>query len=158
MPDKFTNEFATCLTEIDLVDAAAVVCAVGQYTELGRFTVPAGRGISPGNGAMAGQDSAKGRLYAHIADAADASLDVILRLAVHNPSDRVEATLFELPARRLNTIKDNPTTWYPFSFIGAIIKEDSALVLKARPMGAAALTVALAKTVITMDATDFEAR
>jgi hypothetical protein len=157
MAEQFTNEFATCLTEANLV-AADTVCPVGQYTELGRYTIPAGVGLAPGNGAMTGQDSAKGRLYANIRNATPADVDVILRLDVHNPSNRVEATLFELPARRLRATLADPTTWYPFPFIPAIVSEDSALVLKATPMGAASITVSKTNSTLTMDCTNFEQR
>jgi hypothetical protein len=152
------NPFRTTLGIGDFM-VADVPVVTNQFVELGRYTVQAGVALALGYGSMEGQDSANGRLYLDLRNNA-ASPGVVLngklRLDIHNAQDRVQATIWEGRTERIRTSATDPRQQLPMPWINAITTEDVSFVLKFR--ADAAGTVGKANTVLSLDATIYEAQ
>lgn len=156
--NSVTNPFRTTLGTGDFM-AADVLCAVGQYVELGRNTVQAGVALALGYGSMEGQDSANGRLYLDVRNngvAPGVIANGKVRIDIHNAQDRVIATIFEGRTERLRTSGTDPRQQLPFPWINAVNTEDVSFVFKFR--ADAAVTVSKTNTILSMDATIYEAQ
>ena len=110
-----SNFHRSTLTAANLIAADTAVSAT-TYTELGRYTIPAGVGAAVGFSSMEGQNSAPGRAYANIMDngvAPGAAIEGTFRIDVHDPEDHVLRTILEAHTSRLRTTAGDPATQLP---------------------------------------------
>jgi hypothetical protein len=152
------NPFRSALNKTNLITAASTTVVSTQYTELGRTVVQAGVALAVGYEQMGGQDSATGRIFADFRDAAaspGALVDGIIRLDIHNAQDRVEATIWEGRTEALRQVTNDRGTWIPLPFINAVMKEDTALVLKFKA-DSASVVLGKTNTGLVIDTTVFD--
>lgn len=151
----FRSPFPTSLNTSQVITSATVALVAGQMVEIGRFTVQAGVGLTLGQGAAEGQDSAIGRIYANFRNTTPADVNGMFRIDVENASKRVVKTIFERRSEQLRTDVADRRKQIPFPQIKGIAGEDVSYVF--RFMADAAGTLSQAQSTISLDATSWEA-
>jgi hypothetical protein len=149
------NPFRSVLKATDLLDADTTL-ATDKFTEIGRYTVPAGTAVAIGYGGSNGQDSAQGRFYADINKAGPADVDGIVRLVLLDPQERVVETLFECHTAQLRTSATDRSQQLPMPEHPAKFGEDWILALHMK--GDAADLVDVSICVLYMDVTVYSVR
>ena len=158
MAKRLANPYRSTFRAANFATADVTMIA-NQYVEYGRYTVPAGQGVALGYGALAGQDSAIGRIYMKFID--DTAGDVtpeegMVRIEIRNPQDRPVKTLFEGRTEALRTLIASPASneMMPFPMMADVITEDFAIVVLFR--ADAADIIQWDFTVFMMDYTNFD--
>jgi hypothetical protein len=114
------------LTAVELLSAADVTLGgVDGWWEIGAYPVPDGMGVELGQGKLAGQDQATGRLYFDIVDTVAAPLDGLIRIEARNPTQtRIKILWQGSTTKGRSANADDRTGQVPFPESGFIVQEN----------------------------------
>jgi hypothetical protein len=158
MAYKLSNPYRSTFKATDFA-AADVTMVANQYVEYGRYTVKAGQGVALGYGALAGQDSATGRIYAKFIDDTFGDVTVeegMVRIEIRNPQDRPVKTIFEARTEALRTMVAAPSSdqLIPLPMMADVVTEDFSIVILFK--ADAADTIQFDFTKMSIDYTNFD--
>ena len=155
MPKVPVNPFRGVLLEANMLDAD-IATNTTSFVEVGRYTVPAGVGVSLGYGPQSGQDSAAGRIYCDLNAAGPVDVDGVVRLVAIDPREMVVETLFECHTSQLRTSATDRQQQLPFPEHAVILTEDYVLSFQIR--GDAVATIDVSICDLCMDITTYTMR
>lgn len=127
-----------------------VTVKAGQWVRIGEYRVQAGELVSVGFGGSNGQESAQGRIFMDIKDAAG-QLEGFVRLSVYSPQDRPIEIIHEFNIATLRLNETDRTKQVPFPEDQRWLSQDKKLVLEFK--AAADGTIDKSKTKLLMDMT-----
>lgn len=127
---NLTNAYHDTLNLSRLGMTAGVAISNTQYTEFGRITCPAGTAYEIGFGDLKGLDNAEGRIFLDVETVTPTAFDGFIRIDVHDPQNRVKATVTQRRTDELRTTKTDPTKQLPMSATKVRIGKDWSFVFK----------------------------
>lgn len=138
-------------TLANLFAGASKAVAAGEITKLGEYVVTAGEEISVGNGILAGQDNATGRIFAKFMTASGAAeVTGTVRFHIYSSQNRPIEITHEFRTEDLNTSDTNRTLQLPLPEHAVWLREDQKLVLEFIADSAATITKADSKLTMSM--------
>lgn len=151
------NTFRSALTANDLISAATVVCAAGQYTQLGKRVIQAGELLSLGFGDESGQNAAQGRIFIDLKDSTTSpgvAVNGTVRLSAYTPQMRYLVNLGEWRTETLRAGTGDRTKQVPLNESMYQLSEDKILALEFLPDSA--ITLGKVNSSILIDTTEVQ--
>jgi hypothetical protein len=151
MSRKYSGQYRSTFTELDLISATTVVCTAGQFTQLGEYKVLAGDIVSLGYSDLDDQCGAVGRIYCSLKDATPADAPGTIRLSLMSSADRQLSIEFETHTSIVNQNLTDRTKQLPFEVSDTWLGIDKRFQLSFNPTTTVTLTKA--NCVIRIDIT-----
>jgi hypothetical protein len=125
----------------DIIKGASVACGAGVFTAIAEYTVKAQELIAMGYGKDAAQESAQGRIYMELCEAANTPVAGTVRIAAYNSQRFHLITFDEFRTEALSTSTDR-TKQIPYPESGFDVSEDNIIMIEFMPDVAKTITKA----------------
>ena len=130
--------YRNTLNKNDVIGAATVALTQNQYTEIGRYTVPADLEVGMGFGPNSSQEAAEGRIYADFIDNAAADVNGKFRIRMASSQDHpigdlqrgISPIVMDIDVAALRNGSGSRPGQIPFPFQKALLTKDKVFVFE----------------------------